>query len=112
MNFEEYEQASKKTAMYPKDILSAISYLALGLNGESGEVAEKVKKMIRDHDDLEEAIVQKQMELALELGDVLWYITQMCVELGISLREVAEMNIDKLQSRKNRKKITGSGDFR
>lgn len=110
--FSEYEELAKKTAMYPTDILSAISYLALGLNGEAGEVAEKVKKLIRDNDDLEEALVEKQMELAYELGDVLWYISQLCSELGISMEEVATMNIRKLSSRKEREKITGSGDFR
>ena len=112
MNFEEYEIQAGLTAMYPTDALSAIAYLALGLNGEAGEVAEKVKKMIRDHDDLEEAIVQRQMQLALELGDVLWYLAQLCKELGVSLEEVAEMNIKKLHSRYERKKIKGSGDFR
>lgn len=112
MSFNEYEKIARGTAMYPKDTLSSISYLALGLNGEAGEVAEKVKKMIRDTDDIQEALVEKKMDLALELGDVLWYVSQLCSEIGISMEEVAEMNINKLKSRKSRKKITGSGDFR
>ena len=112
MNFNEYESKARATAMYPKDVLSAISYLALGLNGEAGEVAEKVKKIIRDKPDLAEALVEQKMDLALELGDVLWYVSQICAELGISMQEVAEMNIEKLYSRKSREKLSGSGDFR
>lgn len=110
--FTEYMVESRKTAMYPHDALSALSYLALGLNGEAGEVAEKIKKMIRDYDDLEEAIEERREVLMLELGDVLWYISQMCVELGVSFEEVATANIDKLRSRYARNKIKGSGDDR
>ena len=96
--FTEYMIESRKTAMYPHDALSALSYLALGLNGEAGEVAEKVKKMIRDYDDLEQAIEERREVIKLELG--------------VSFEEVATANIEKLRSRYARNKIKGSGDHR
>jgi len=82
----------------------------LGLCGETGEIAEKIKKVIRD----EVGIVseQKKEEIKKELGDVLWYISQIATELGLSLSDVAKLNIEKLQSRLERNKISGSGDDR
>jgi NTP pyrophosphatase (non-canonical NTP hydrolase) len=85
-------------------------YPALGVNGEAGELAEKVKKLIRDNhcqltDDIRRLIL-------LECGDVLWYVAQMAHRLGSSLGEVALMNVDKLESRKERGVLRGSGDDR
>ena len=82
-----------------------LTYLALGLVGEAGEVAEKVKKKIRD-DKLDTA------ELAKELGDVLWYVTNLAEFIGYDLDEIARINLDKLHSRKARNKLQGSGDNR
>lgn len=103
MTFEEYQEQARSTAIYPRD--RAIVYPALGLTGEAGEVAEKVKKWIRDGTLDKEAI-------AKELGDVLWYIAALSGDLGISMDEIASQNIQKLRDRAARGKIQGSGDNR
>lgn len=109
MNFEEYQRESRKTAHYPNAGKNFI-FPTLGLAGESGEVAEKIKKVIRDK---EEKIDEKtRKEIQKELGDVLWYISQIASELDLSLEEVAGENIEKLSSRIKRGKIQGEGDNR
>lgn len=87
-----------------------LSYCTLGLCGEAGEVANKVKKVIRDHN----GVMSTEFKTAIkgELGDCLWYISQMCEELGFTLEDVAQANIEKLQSRQDRGVIGGSGDER
>ena len=109
MNFTEYQNLALATAIYPKKYETI--YPALGLCGEAGEVAEKVKKSIRDglHNWPDE---QFKEELTKELGDVLWYISALASDLDISLNEIAEKNVQKLASRKKRNKIGGSGDNR
>ena len=109
MNFTEYQNLASSTAIYPKKYETI--YPALGWCGEAGEVAEKVKKSIRDGLDYHE---EKQFKEALtkELGDVLWYISALASDLDISLNDVAEGNIEKLSSRKKRNMIGGSGDDR
>ena len=109
MNFTEYQNVALSTAIYPKKYETI--YPALGLCGESGEVAEKIKKSIRDglHNWPDE---QFKEELTKELGDVLWYISALASDLDISLNEIAESNLQKLASRKKRNKIGGSGDNR
>ncbi len=109
MNFEEYQKKSRKTALYP-GVGSNFVYPVLGLAGESGEVAEKVKKIIRD--DGGEILPEKKKEISKELGDVLWYVAQIATEVGLSLEDVAKENIEKLYSRLERGKIGGSGDNR
>jgi NTP pyrophosphatase (non-canonical NTP hydrolase) len=91
------------TAIYPK--AQSIIYPALGLAGEAGEVAEKIKKWIRDGNLDRDAI-------AKELGDVLWYIAAMATDLDLDLDRIADMNIQKLADREMRGKIRGSGDDR
>jgi NTP pyrophosphatase (non-canonical NTP hydrolase) len=109
MNFEEYQKKSRKTALYP-GVGSNFVYPTLGLAGEAGEVAEKVKKIIRD--DGGEILPEKKKEISKELGDVLWYVSQIATEVGLSLDDVAKENIEKLYSRLERGKIGGSGDNR
>ena len=109
MNFKEYQKLSRKTAIYPKKGKNFI-YPVLGLAGESGEVAEKIKKVLRDKGGKIDKITRE--EITKELGDVLWYVAQISTELRISLDEVASNNISKLFSRKKRNKISGSGDNR
>lgn len=103
MNFKEYQELAATTAIYPEEY--RIVYPALGLAGESGEVAEKVKKYIRDGN------LDRDL-LAKELGDVLWYVSALSRDLGIDLEDVASRNIEKLRSRAERGTLRGSGDSR
>jgi len=109
MHFAEYQILARKTAIYPNQGVNPI-YPVLGLCGEAGEVAEKMKKVLRDSNGVIDA--EKREEFAKELGDVLWYVSNICSELGINLDYVADINIEKLQSRKDRNKLHGSGDNR
>ena len=109
MNFNEYQTEARKTAVYP-NIGNNIYYPALGLCGESGEVAEKVKKILRDDNNI--VTEDSKLKLEKELGDVLWYVSQLATELDLSIDEIATNNIRKLQSRKERNQIHGSGDNR
>ena len=118
MQFKEYQQKALSTAIYPRYGVSGLAYVSLGLNGEAGEVAELVKKIIRDdevsesRDKLDKAINVKLDSLSKEIGDVLWYIAALCSEVGLNMEDVAKQNVAKLQSRKNRNKISGSGSDR
>jgi len=109
MTFQEYQEEARKTAIYPNKDNNFI-YPTLGLVGEAGEVAEKIKKVIRDDDGV--VSEEKRAEVTKELGDVLWYIANLSKELSISLEEVASKNIEKLQSRQQRGELHGSGDNR
>ncbi len=109
MTFAEYQQASRTTALYPDPGKNFI-YPTLGLVGEAGEIAEKIKKVIRDKQGrLDDAT---RVELQKELGDVLWYLSQLSTELGLNLEEVAKKNIAKLKSRQDRNQLHGDGDNR
>lgn len=109
MNFTEYQEKSRTTARYPV-IGHGVIYPTLGLTNEAGEVAGKIKKIFRDKDGL--IGPDERHALTSELGDVLWYLAQVCTELNISLDEVAQGNIEKLFSRLERGKIGGEGDER
>lgn len=105
-SFNQYQKAAAKTAIYESPII----YPTLGLCGEAGEVAEKVKKAIRD-----EAGVfseQRREDLKKELGDVLWYLSNLAADLGLNLEDVALSNLEKLADRAARGKLKGSGDSR
>ena len=109
MDFNTYQKYARKTAQYP-NLGSNYTYPTLGLVGEAGEVAEKVKKVIRDKkgifDDESKEGIKK------ELGDVLWYLSNLCNEFNFKLEDVALQNLEKLKSRANKGKISGSGDDR
>jgi NTP pyrophosphatase (non-canonical NTP hydrolase) len=108
LDFDTYQERIADFAVYPeKDTgnKGEFAYLALGLTGEAGEVAEKIKKYIRD-DFLDGELVAK------ELGDVLWYLTRLADALRFNLHDVAAWNIEKLQDRQERGKLQGSGDER
>lgn len=109
MNFSAYQQQSRKTAIYPQRGKNFI-YPVLGLVGEAGEIANKVKKIHRD--DGGKITHEKREELAGELGDILWYMAQIATEFKLSLDKVATANLTKLLSRKKRGKLRGSGDTR
>jgi NTP pyrophosphatase (non-canonical NTP hydrolase) len=110
MTFEEYQKKARETAVYPEALGHNYVYPTLGLVGEAGEVAEKIKKILRDKGGIldEEAIAG----LHKELGDVLWYLATLATELGLSLGDVAEGNLIKLQIRKVWGVLRGAGDNR
>lgn len=108
MELNEYQQKALETAVYPTEY--KVIYPALGLTGEAGETADKVKKVIRDRQSQFDDNSKK--EIAKELGDVLWYIAALSYDIGYTLENIAEMNYAKLCSRKDRGMIHGSGDNR
>ena len=109
MDFKTYQKKARETAQYP-NLGSNNIYPTLGLVGEAGEVAEKVKKVIRDKN----GIFDKESKKAIkkELGDVLWYLSNLSTEFGFELDDVASENLVKLKDRSDRNKIIGSGDAR
>ena len=109
MNFNEYQKTSRETAIYP-DAGKNWIYPTLGLAGEAGEIANKMKKVMRDKEGKIDEDTKKDMEQ--ELGDILWYVAQVATELDLSLGNIAEKNIEKLFSRKDRGVLGGSGDNR
>jgi len=113
LTFESYQLASAETAIYPGSgtgDTSAIVYTLLGLTNEAGEVAGKYKKVMRDNGGF--LTDEKRQEMLAEAGDVLWYLAGLVGELGAGLEDVAQANLDKLNSRKVRGVIGGSGDNR
>ena len=114
MKFDDYQKKALLTDKYPKSRkkrhAEAVLYSVLGLAGESGEVADKVKKMFRDHGG--KMSPRDYDALVLEIGDVLWYVAHTAQRLGLPLSEVARLNIEKLASRHRRGKLRGSGDDR
>jgi NTP pyrophosphatase (non-canonical NTP hydrolase) len=108
LNFNEYQEKSLITAIYPCE--KGLEYTTLGLVGEAGEIANKVKKIIRDNNSI--LSEEQAKSLGEELGDVLWYCAALAHELGVNLTDVASNNIKKLNSRKERGVIGGSGDER
>jgi len=107
MNLNTYQKHALETAIYPNQ--HKVIYPALGLNGEAGEVAEKVKKIMRGDCGLTDAM---RCDIALELGDVLWYVATCANDLGYSLEDIAKMNIKKLSMRQKKGLLGGNGDHR
>lgn len=112
LSMNEYQAETASTAIYKWRVI----YPALGLANEAGEVGGKIKKLIRDEglkfDGTDNLTDKQRAAIGSELGDVLWYIAALARDLGISLNEVAHMNLEKLSDRKARGKIGGSGDDR
>ena len=106
MNFNEYQKLARSTAVYPEE--HKVVYPALGLCGEAGEVADKIKKTVRGDTPLDEVTGN----IAMELGDVLWYVATLADDLGIPLEDIAHWNVDKLRRRMKSNKIKGDGDNR
>ena len=105
----DYQSRACETAIFPKH--RATEYLTLGLTGESGEIANKVKKFIRDGATKDEYLA-KRIEIGYEIGDVLWYCAVLAEELEMNLGHIMEKNLEKLADRHKRGKISGSGDNR
>jgi NTP pyrophosphatase (non-canonical NTP hydrolase) len=108
VELSEYQRLSRRTAEYPR--AAWLSYPALGLAGEAGEVAEHAKKAIRD--DAGQVSDERRARMSKELGDVLWYVAQLASELELDLGEIAQANLHKLLSRQRRGVLSGSGDDR
>tara|TARA_E500000318_G_C3492821_1_gene185131 strand:+ start:433 stop:786 length:354 start_codon:yes stop_codon:yes gene_type:complete len=104
-----YQARACETAIFPKH--QALEYLTLGLTGEAGEIANKVKKFIRDGAAPDE-YAAKKIEIGYEIGDVLWYCAVLAEELDMNLGHIMEKNLEKLHDRKKRGKLSGSGDNR
>lgn len=108
MKLNDYQTQAATTAMYSDEF--KVIYPTLGLVGEAGEVAEKIKKMLRD----EAGVLspKRKQEIVKELGDVLWYLAILARDLDVELATVAAINLEKLSARKEKGKITGDGDNR
>ncbi len=109
MELSDFQRRSRATAVYP-GLGDNLTYPTLGLCGEAGEVAEKVKKAIRDDGGV--LTDARREALAGELGDVLWYLAQLATEAGLDLGEIAGANLEKLLGRQQRGDRQGSGDDR
>lgn len=109
MDFNEYQKKAWKTAIYPNKCRN-VYYPAMGLAGESGEILNKVSKIMRDDEGC--ITEQRRIELKKEIGDLLWYVAALANELRIDLNDIAEENIKKLELRKERGVLKGSGDER
>lgn len=120
---DHYQHIATKSAIYPgRGTALGLAYVALKLNGEAGEFAEHVGKAMRDDDlisvwsksamDNNELTPERRTSLIKEIGDVLWYASAACNELGITLSEAAQINLEKLCDRGERDKLRGSGDDR
>jgi len=109
--FSDYQLYAVNTAIYPNQgNTEGLLYTVLGLNGESGEVAEYVKKALRDDDG--KVSDERREKLFYELGDILWYVANTCEELEIDIEDVARANLLKLYDRKEREVLQGEGDTR
>lgn len=109
MTLNEYQEHALETAVYPEKY--KVVYPALGLAGEAGETADKIKKVLRG-DDGGVLTDEKRQAVAMEIGDVLWYCATLANDLGYDLDTIAQMNYAKLKSRQERGKLSGSGDNR
>ena len=105
----EYQNKAAETAIFPKE--KALEYLTLGLAGESGEIANKAKKLLRDGADREE-FHAKLNAIGHEIGDVMWYCAMLAKEVDMNLGRIMEDNLDKLADRKARNRLQGDGDNR
>lgn len=107
MDLNEYQEKALATATYPED--TAVVYNTLALTGEAGELANKVKKIMRGDKELTDDV---KVDLILELGDCLWYVANLAEVLGFSLDSVGQLNLAKLAKRRENNTIRGDGDHR
>jgi NTP pyrophosphatase (non-canonical NTP hydrolase) len=109
MDLNDYQKAALRTAA-PKEKKNELFHLLLGLVGETGEIAEKAKKIVRDQDsDFSRWDIE---DFKKELGDTLWYVAVIADYFGVPLEDVAQLNIAKLADRQQRAMLGGSGDNR
>lgn len=116
MDINDYQTKASDTAIYPPtlqldgDDIPNIYYPAMGLCGEAGEVCNKIKKVMRDNGGRVTQAIRADM--IGELGDVMWYVAELASKLGLELEDILAFNIAKLNGRKDRGTLTGSGDKR
>lgn len=113
MQLDTYQKHAEETAIYPE--FSKLLYPILGLSGESGELVNKLKKLIRDDNmtiPLHNLPIDKQIQMVDELGDILWYVALIARDLHFSLSAVARRNLAKLKKREKENKLKGEGDDR
>ncbi len=114
MNFLDYQYGTRETAIYPgagdTQSYEGLSYVTLGLVGEAGEIANAVKKIARDDGGV--ITREHRVKLAAELGDCMWYVTQLARQLQYGLEEICQANMKKLADRAERGVLGGSGDNR
>lgn len=113
MDLSEYAEKIKPLALYPEaneGTIMALCYTSLGLAGEAGEVANQIKKILRD--DAGRITSKRRESLVSELGDVAWYLVRLCAELQIDPQQIIDENVKKLYGRKERGTIAGDGDKR
>ena len=110
MELNDYQEKAHETSFHEMSVI----YPTLGLLGEAGEVAEKIKKLIRDKGYRPGDCINDndKKAITLELGDVMWYVAELASNLDLSLETICQQNLIKLSSRKSRNKLHGSGDFR
>lgn len=113
MNFSDYQTEANKTAAYP-NVGDNLQYLGLGIADEAGEVAGKIKKLMRDHNitSVTDLTDELRADIIKEVGDVLWYIARFATELRVDMADIAQGNVDKLRGRVERGTIHGNGDNR
>ena len=113
MQFRDYQKLSGKTDLGTSaqdNLVPGWMSYVLGIGGETGELLEKVKKLFRD--DKGHLTPERREAIILEMGDILWYMARLCSHLNIDFDKVPEMNLDKLASRQQRKRLKGDGDNR
>ena len=115
LTLNDYQNSAMETAIYPDELI----YPLLGLQSECGELSSKLKKHFRDNEyevTIEDAIAELpatlRLDMAHEAADCLWYIAAIASDLGYSLQEIAELNLEKLDDRKRRNTLKGDGDYR
>lgn len=106
MDFNEYQEKARETAVYP--IYTRIFYPALGLSGEIGETCNLIKKIYRD--DNGQITEERKDKLKSEISDIFWYLASLCSDLGFKMNDIAEYNIAKLKKRKENNTLKGSGE--
>lgn len=106
-SFLDYEKFVEQTK---DNMCNDILYLTVAMCGEAGEVADKVKKIYRDHEGIVDGVTEH--EIAMEIGDVLWYLAALAIKLRVPLWSIAKCNIDKVNRRINMETLHGSGDYR
>lgn len=108
LTLDSYQRYASDTADYPQETMKeALSYLGMGVAGEAGEIANKLKKYLRGDYELTD---ERKANLAEEIGDVLWYLSELSRKLDYELSEIAEINIEKLSHRQKIGKLKGDGD--